>query len=87
MTTPPSLPVENRGPLSWIDQQMIQTSWLMLIALTALFFGLVWIFSGVALFATRHPVARRKAKILFGICTGYAIFVGLLVYTIIQSEA
>ena len=77
---------ENSPPLSWIDQQMIQTSWLMLIALTALFFGLVWIFSGVALFATRHPAARRKAKILFGICTVYALFVGLLVYTVIQGE-
>ena len=86
MTTRPPLLAENRAPVSWIDQQMIQTSWLMLIALTALFFGLVWIFSGVALFATRHPVARRKARILFGICTVYALFVGVLVYTVIQSE-
>ena len=59
----------------------------MLIALTALFFGLVWIFSLVAVLGTRHPAARRKAKILFGICTGYAAFIGLLVYAVIQSEA
>ena len=59
----------------------------MLVALTLLFFGLVWIFSAIALIAARHPVARQKAKILFGVCTTYALFVGILIYVVVQSEA
>jgi hypothetical protein len=87
MTRYPRSAADRRGPSSWIDQQLIETSWVMLIALTALFFVLVWIFSTVGLLAADHPVARRKAKILFGICTAYAAVMSLLVYAVIQGEA
>ncbi len=87
MTTPPSLPYGKRETLSWIDTQLIETSWVMLIGLMLLFFGLVWIFAIIGLFAARHPVARQKAKTLFGICTGYAVLVGLLLFAVVQSEA
>ena len=81
--TPP--PLEKR--VGWVDQQLIQTNWFMLIALTALFFGLMWIFSGIGLLVGRHPVARKKAKILFTICTIYALFAGVMIYVLVQSNA
>ncbi len=58
----------------------------MLIAVTVLFFGLVLIFSVIGLVAARDPVARKKAKILFGICVGYGALVGILIFSVIQSE-
>ncbi|MDB5295433.1 MAG: hypothetical protein JWO31_1416 [Phycisphaerales bacterium] len=87
MTTRPDLPAVDRRPRNWVDEQLIETGWLMLIALAALFFVLVWVFAAVGLLAAGHPVARRKAKILFGICTVYAAVVGLLVYAVVRGEA
>ncbi len=82
----PILRPQNRDYLSWIDRQLIETSWFMLAAITVLFFAPVLIFSIVGLVAARDPVARKKAKILFGICMGYAALVGLLIFYAIQSE-
>lgn len=66
---------------------MIQTNWFMLIALTLLFFVLMWIFSGIGLLVGKHPVARKKAKILFIICTIYAVFAGVMIYVLAQANA
>jgi hypothetical protein len=79
-------PDEPRVRLDWMDRQLLQTGWPMLLALAALFFVPVWIFSVVGLAMATHPYARRKAKILFVICTAYAAFVAVVIYKISQSE-
>lgn len=86
MTRPPPLPVQSREPLSWLDQQLIDTRWPMLIAVMVLFFVLVFIFSIIGLIAARHPDARRKAKTLFAICACYGLVVGLFVFAVIRFD-
>ncbi len=75
-----------RQTLSWIDQQLIGTNWFMLGALTALFFVPMWIFCGLGLLLGKHPTARRKARILFTICTIYAVFAVAAIYALKQAE-
>lgn len=51
--------------MGWFDEQFTTIGWPMLIALSALFMPLMWIFSGWALLVARNPVARRKARNIF----------------------
>ena len=86
MTRPPPLPPPSGVKRSWLDQQMIRTGWPMLLALTALGFGLMWIFAVIGLILTRDPAARRKSKILFLVCCAYAVFVTIVAIVLIKSE-
>ena len=86
MTRMPVRPPESRPSLNWVEEQLAQTRWLMLIALTALFFPLMWLFSGVGLFVARYPAARRKAIILFVACSAYAVLLGALIYSVTRED-
>jgi SNF family Na+-dependent transporter len=77
MTTAPS---EQTGRMNWFDQQFSQIGWPMLIALMVLFSVLMWVFSGIGLIKTHNPVAHRKAKIIFIVCTVYIACCGVVIY-------
>ena len=75
-------PSEQSKNMGWFDQQFTEIGWPMLVALSVLLTALMWIFSGLGFLLTRNPVAHRKARIIFIICT--VIIVGAVVLVLSQ---
>ena len=72
-------------PMNWLEQQFHDTGWPMLIMLTVLFFVLMWVFSGIGVLVSRNPVARRKTRILFTVCSIYLALTAAAIWVIVHS--
>ena len=83
---PTQVTAVDAGKGNWVERQLAQTSWVMLIGLPILIplgIPLVWILSLIGLFAAHQPKARTKAIVAFTIFTILGLLIALL---IIQSR-
>ena len=70
-------------PLELINETAGEkVGWPMLIALMVLFSVLMWIFSGVGFMMTRNPIAHRRAKVIFIICTVYIACCSIVIFVL-----
>lgn len=73
--------------IGWLDRQFAQSSLILLIGLPLLFcilFPVVLVLSGIAAFTSKHPPARRRAKIIFGVHS--TILVVIVILAILVSS-
>jgi len=74
--------------VGWLDRQFAQASLILLIGLPLLFyvlFPVVLVLSGIAASISKHPVARRRARIVFGVHSTLLVFIVIPAIVISKS--
>ena len=81
-------PPDTAMRISWLDRQFSQVNLLLVIGLPFLFtilFPIVWVLSGVTAFASKLPVARRRAAIVFWIHSSIIVVVFILAIIVLHD--